>query len=227
MDQRKEREGGRTTEEQQKTADLKAKRHRRRVRVIRSFFLRLFSLALVLYILLFHIVGITVMPNGDMYPRLDAGDLILFYRVDRNPKAQDVVVIDKAVNTDYSALTASESAREPGIFRRVLNWLGFPDPDAPATRRFVVRVIGAPGDTVEISDERGLTVNGNAMIESNIFYPTRPYEGFTEYPVTLGEGEYFVLADFRNGGADSRVFGPVRLEEIQGIVITIMRRNRL
>ena len=49
----------------------------------------------------------------------------------------------------------------------------------------------------------------------------------TVYPLTLGEREYFVLADQRNGGMDSRYFGIVRAEEIRGIVITVLRRNNL
>ena len=105
--------------------EAKARRHRRRVRAIRSFFVRLFSLALVLYILLGHIVGLLIMPNGDMYPRMDAGDLILFYRIDRNPKAQDVIVMEKAVNPDHSALTVSGDRPEPGIIRKALTFLGF------------------------------------------------------------------------------------------------------
>ena len=40
-------------------------------------------------------------------------------------------------------------------------------------------------------------------------------------------GEVFVLADFRNGGADSRFFGPVKEQEILGTVITLVRRNHL
>ncbi|MBQ6207780.1 MAG: S26 family signal peptidase, partial [Oscillospiraceae bacterium] len=35
------------------------------------------------------------------------------------------------------------------------------------------------------------------------------------------------LADSRNGGSDSRYFGPVRRDEILGTVITILRRNNL
>ena len=45
--------------------------------------------------------------------------------------------------------------------------------------------------------------------------------------VSSTDGEYFVMADQRNGGKDSRYFGIVRADEIQGIVITILRRNNL
>ena len=211
--------------EQEQEQELKAKQHRRRVRALRSFLFRLISLVLVVYVLLFHIVGLLIMPSGDMYPRLDAGDMLLYYRLTREFRSQDIVVIEKAVNTDFSAVPAE--IPEPNWFRKALNWLGFKDPAAPETRTYVCRVIGAPGDKVEITDERGLTVNGNTLIETNIFYPTRAYEGYVEYPLTLGPGEYFVLADFRNGGTDSRYFGVVRAEEIRGVLITILRRNNL
>ena len=169
------------------------KRKRRRMRALRSFLIRLILLAAVVYVLLFHIVGITMMPNRDMSPRLDAGDLILFYRIERNPKLQDVVVIKKAGSDE----------------------------------KYVLRVVASPGDTVEVSDERGLAVNGNTQIEANIFYATRPYETEIEYPIVLKDNEYFVMADYRNGGKDSRYFGPITQDEIQGVVITILRRNGL
>ena len=207
--------------EAKEKAAAKDRRRRRRVRALRSFLLRLVSLALVIYILFFHLVGLTFMPSRDMYPRLDAGDLLLFYRIERSFKAQDIVVIDKQMEADTRT-------GEKTFVRKALDWLGFRDPEAPATQRFVCRVIAAPGDTVEITDERGLSVNGNAVIESNIFYPTRPYEeGITEYPLKLQDGEYFVMADQRNGGMDSRYFGIVKADEIQGIVITILRRSNL
>ncbi len=202
-------------------AAAKDRRHRRRMRELRFLLLRLGCLLLVIYILFFHLVGLTVMPGRDMYPKLDAGDLLLFYRIERSFKAQDIVVIDKQTEADTRT-------GEKGFVRKALDWLGFRDPEAPATQRFVCRVIAGPGDTVEITDERGLSVNGNAVIENNIFYPTRSYEeGMTVYPLKLGEGEYFVLADQRNGGMDSRYFGVVKTEEIRGIVITILRRNNL
>ncbi len=169
------------------------KRHRRRMRALRSFLIKVILLAAVIYVLFFHLVGITMMPSRDMYPRLDAGDLLLYYRLEKNIKAQDVVVIRKA-----------DSGEE-----------------------HVLRVIAGPGDTVEILQGKGLAVNGNKQAETNIFFATEEYEGRMAYPVKLGPGEYFVLADRRNGGMDSRYFGPVKAEEIQGVVITVVRRNNL
>ena len=203
----------------------KARRRRRRVRALRSFLLRLVGLALVLYVLFFHIVGLTVMPSGDMYPRLDAGDLVLFYRLDQAYKAQDVVVLDKAVTADFRAVPPT-GAEKPW-WRAALTWLGFPDPEEPPVTRFIGRVVAAPGDTVEVTENQRLIINGNAMIESGIFYTTNAYAGYTEYPVVLGPEEYFILADFRNGGVDSRFFGPVTAGEIRGTVITVVRRNNL
>ncbi len=169
------------------------KHKRRRKRALRSFLLRLAALALMVYVLFFHIVGIAVMPNEDMVPRLDAGDLLLFYRIERSPQVQDIAVIRKA-----------ESGRQ-----------------------YVLRVVACPGDTVEVTDERGLAVNGNALSEPYIYYPTKPYMDQMKFPIVLGDGEYFVMADYRNGGEDSRYFGPVTQDEIQGIVITVLRRNNL
>ena len=197
------------------------KRRKRRIKALRTLVFRLVSLALILYILLVHIVCFTIMPSNDMYPRLDAGDLLLFYRLGRDYRSQDIVLIDKVMEADASA------AYEPGTIRKALNFLGFRDPAGPPTQAFVCRVIGAPGDTVEITGESGLKVNGNAVVETNIFSVTRPYEEYVAYPVTLGPGEYFVLADSRNGGTDSRYFGVVKAEEIRGVLITLLRRNNL
>ena len=108
-----------------------------------------------------------------------------------------------------------------------MDWLGFKDPAEPEKTLYICRVVARPGDVVEISDAERLVVNGNTIIESNIFYSTPEYTGFVEYPLTLGDDEYFVLADYRKNGADSRFFGAVHKDEILGTVITIMRRNNL
>ena len=219
------------TPENDKAAQ-RAKNRKRHLRELRSLIIRTLLLLLVVYVLFFHLVGITVMPNADMYPRIDAGDLVLFYRLEKSFHAQDVIVFEKP--TAFLELTyeqkqemQAEPEPEKTAVRKALDWLGFRDPAEPEKSVFVCRVVAQPGDTVEIGQGERLVVNGNSMIETNIFYPTPEYEGFMEYPVTLGEGEYFVLADYRNGGADSRFFGAVKEDEILGTVITILRRNNL
>lgn len=90
---------------------------------------------------------------------------------------------------------------------------------------YVGRIVAVGGDTVDITDGGSLVINGNAVIEPNIYTSTPRYEGFVRYPLTLGEGEYFVLADYRNGGEDSRYYGAVTEKEVLGTVITVIRRN--
>ena len=220
-------------EEKQETANAeRAKLHRKHIRALRSLLIRLAALCLVLYVLLFHLVGIMVMPSADMYPRIDAGDLVLFYRLEKKYHAQDVIVFEKAtegLNEAYDDLAAysGEQAPEKPWWRKALDFLGFRDPAEHEKTRFVCRIVAGPGDTVQISEGERLMVNGNTMIENNIFYATPMYGDFVTYPLQLGEGQYFVLADSRGGGADSRFFGPVEAEDILGTVITILRRNNL
>ena len=281
-------------EEQEAEALLLArqKKRRRQRRAFGMLLIRFAVLLVVIYVLFFRLIGLMAMPDNDMYPRLDLGDLVIYYRLDKEPQAQDIIVFEKELSSlpDYNTPRESEEPRPSDVapdestpapgsdagqaavsgapdapdgsvlpspspastqpvpqtadvppsrtvedtsFRGQLNRLVYRVSVALGLRRpqgrrlFVSRVIAVQGDTVEITQEGQLLVNGNAVIETNIFYPTTLYVGFTEYPITLGPGECFVLADQRNGGADSRFFGPVKEEEIQGTVFTIMRRNNL
>ena len=185
-----------TTEEQQKLRK-KIRRNERAVRSYQFFLLRLAVFILVVWVLFFKIVGLLACPTGDMHPRIDNGDMVLYYRLDTDVRYQDVIVLEKAL----------DGVAEPKIM--------------------VLRVIAVAGDTVEITEDNRVVVNGNTLIEPDIYYATPQYEQFSDYPLTLQPGQCFVLADSRNGGVDSRYFGPVTQDEILGTVITIVRRNNL
>ena len=159
--------------------------------------IRFAAFLFVIWLLFFVFIGVTHMTGDDMYPRLDTGDLVLFYRLDKDVAAQDIIVIEREL------------------------------PGQEGTHRIVSRVVAVAGDTVEITDDEKLVINGNTVVESKIFYTTPRYEGYTEYPLTLGEGECFVLADHREGGTDSRFFGAVTRDQIEGTVIAVLRRNNL
>ena len=158
---------------------------------IRSFFFKLIMMVLLLWVLFGVLFGITPMRNNDMSPRISAGDLLLYYRLDENYRTNDVVVFEKD-GTEYTG-----------------------------------RIVGKGGESVEITEDAQLKVNGSSVIETDIFYSTPRCEEGIEYPVELAEDEYFILCDYRNGAKDSRYFGPVSRSEIKGNVITILRRSSL
>ena len=65
------------------------------MRALRNFLVRLFLLITVIGILFGVVFGLTPMANADMQPAVCAGDLMLYYRLDKNPKSDDVVVFQK------------------------------------------------------------------------------------------------------------------------------------
>lgn len=68
---------------------------------------------------------------------------------------------------------------------------------------YIKRIIGMPGETVQIDGEGNIYINGELLEESygmeTIESPGRAYE-----PITLAEDEYFVMGDNRNNSSDSR-----------------------
>lgn len=81
----------------------------------------------------------------------------------------------------------------------------------------VKRVVGLPGDTVEL--RKGvLYVNGRAYEEDFIYYPGESNFG----PVTVPEGEYFLMGDNRTNSKDSRAVGTVSRKEIVGKVTAVI-----
>ena len=78
------------------------------------------------------------------------------------------------------------------------------------------RVIGLPGETVQITGGR-ILINGEVYNEGKDF-PMITNPGLAATAVTLESGEYFVLGDNRNNSEDSRYadIGMVRKRYIVG-----------
>lgn len=158
---------------------------------ITSFITKLIAMAAILVAMFGFIFGITPMKNNDMAPKLSSGDLILYYRLDREFRAQDVVIFHKD------------------------------------GRQYVGRVAAKGGDSVEITEDSHLTINGSTVVETDIFYSTPRYGDEVTYPVELKDNQYFILCDYRNGAKDSRYFGPVEAVEIKGKALAVLRRSGL
>ncbi|AIQ56071.1 signal peptidase I [Paenibacillus borealis] len=87
--------------------------------------------------------------------------------------------------------------------------------NGPDRKEYLVkRIIGIPGDIVEVRDQQ-LYVNGKVVDEPYIDTAIEDPD-FSE--MTVQEGTYFVMGDNRHAGAskDSRYFGAVAQESIVG-----------
>lgn len=82
---------------------------------------------------------------------------------------------------------------------------------------FVKRIIGLPGETVQIIGS-DIYINGE-ILEENYGRVPILHAGEAATPITLGEDEFFVLGDNREGSQDSRDFGAVKKKDISGRVI--------
>lgn len=93
-------------------------------------------------------------------------------------------------------------------------------------RHYTARIVAQGGDEVDVDKEGQLKINGSVQ-EEEIFYPTEAVDGGIELPCKVPEGSVFLLCDFRTQGTDSRVYGPVEIEDLDGKVISILRRRGL
>jgi signal peptidase I len=141
----------------------------------------------VLTLLLFMVVRLTVqnfrVDGPSMMPTLQTNEYIL---------------VDKAVYFLH-----------PPQRGDIIVFIAPPDP----SQDYVKRVIGVPGDTVQVDVSGKVYVNGDALSEPYVADLDNPYGAHTW---KLGANQYFVLGDNRGDSSDSRAWGPVPRGNIIG-----------
>jgi len=88
-----------------------------------------------------------------------------------------------------------------------------------ATKDFIKRVIGLPGDKVYL--HQGFVYINDKKLDESAYLASdiRSYAGAylkEDEPIIVPQGEYFVMGDNRPESADSREFGPIRLSSVIG-----------
>ena len=148
-------------------------------------------------------------PTGSMEDNLKIGDHIVVNKFIYGPKGDSFL----------SRLFPLREVKRGDV-------MVFRFPEQPDTD-FVKRVIGVPGDRLQIRDKK-VFVNGKQLEEPYVVFddPTtypdqpalpEPYRSRDHYgPVTIGPGQYFAMGDNRDHSHDSRYWGPVPRGMIKG-----------
>ena len=100
--------------------------------------------------------------------------------------------------------------------------------NAPLNETIIKRVIATEGQTVDIDFDTGTVyVDGQPIEEAYIAERTYTSEG-AQFPVTLGEGELFLMGDNRNHSTDSRssMLGVVDERYVVGKAVVLLFPGR-
>lgn len=86
------------------------------------------------------------------------------------------------------------------------------------------RIVGLPGEKIDIKSQDGVYVNDKILDES---YVQTTKSSFKDASVTLKNDEYFVLGDNAPLSADSREYGPIPRKHIVGKIIYALNGLKL
>ena len=172
----------------------------------------LFIVALAVAIVLkTFVVQAFFIPSGSMEPTLEPGDRVLVQKVVYGPDRGDVIVF-----SDPQGRPGPDRGIVGGFVHWLSSTLGI---ERPEHEDFIKRVIGLPGETVELRDGR-LFVDGVRIREPYLkgAVDTRDYG-----PVKVPEGALFVLGDNRLNSNDSRFgLGLVPVDKVVGRAFAIV-----
>jgi signal peptidase I len=146
-------------------------------------------------------------PSTSMVPTIEVNDRVLVnklaFRVGE-PRRGDVVVF----LNPYDFGNLEESVPE-AVVRHILEAIGVRTAHADD---FIKRIVALERDVIEIHDNE-LLINGEPVDEPYLnpgsVMPDRPAE-------TVPPGHVFVMGDNRTGSQDSRIFGPIPVEDLVG-----------
>jgi signal peptidase I len=134
--------------------------------------------------------------------------------------------IIQPVEVDGKSMEATLSNGNHLLLEKVSYWFGGPERfdvvvfqpyDDEEEMYYIKRIIGLPGETVQIIDNI-IYINGEPLEENYGKESEIIDSGIAAEPITLGDDEYFVLGDNRNNSKDSRSesVGAIKRESILG-----------
>lgn len=177
-----------------------------------------FVIAYVIYLVINNIFGtVAGIKQSSMYPTCKEGHKVLISRrliYNRDVNVGDIVILEaptESAPSEGSSVTAFYLERK-GIESFIYNIMGI------GKRSYIKRVIAVGGDHLYIDENGKVYVNDILQKED---YLTEQYTPITGdyYDVVVPDGHVFVMGDNRQGSMDSREFGCIPLNKVDGKVV--------
>lgn len=150
-------------------------------------------------------------PSESMIPTIQVNDRVMVNKLTTRfgqPDRFDVVVF-----TDPAAPEREESFFQ-AVRRAILEAVGV----SVREEDLIKRVIGLPGETITVRNNM-VHIDGVPLEEPHL----TPGVRMPDYgPVTLGPDEIFLMGDNREFSMDSRVFGPIPIDDVIGEAFMII-----
>ncbi|MBQ9314703.1 MAG: signal peptidase I [Clostridia bacterium] len=184
-------------------------------REIAEWVLCILAAFVVAIIIKYFIFTPTLVQQRSMTPTILDGERVLINRIVRTFQLPinrgDIITFEKPDATEESGVAYYN--KNTGVVSFVLHDL------LEITKvSYIKRVIGLGGDHIEISADGEVYINGEILNEPYLIEGlATPITG-EFYNIDVPEGYIFVMGDNRTGSSDSREFGCIPLEKVEGRV---------
>ncbi len=152
-------------------------------------------------------------PSGSMLPTLQVGDHLLVEKFIYGIRIPSLTFYGKKIPFSGRVIMPMEKPRHGDVIVFI--------PPFDNSVDYIKRVIGIPGDTIEIRNKKvyinnRLSSNPHAHFTSDLVLPATSGPRDNYGPITVPEGKLFVMGDNRDDSNDSRFWGFVDQQDVLG-----------
>ena len=169
-----------------------------------------------------------------MQPDFPENSISFVTKIYPAPRRGDVVLLERRINKEHKFY--EKVWHNVRLFFTAQQYDSYSDKSFPDTNNQLRRVVGLPGDEIYMKDyvlyvkpageKHFLTEFELAEKPYNLTFLTPPVEWNGSVgvkgsfdPITLGYDEYFVLGDNRISSSDSRLWGSVKKQDMEGRIL--------
>lgn len=210
--------------------ELKKQNKRKVISTIIYFLLIYLILNIIFCYILFPVKQTSI----SMLPDFQENSISFVTKIYKTPKRGDVVLLDRRINPEHKFY--EKIWHNISLFFTAQQYDSYVEKSFPDTNNQLRRIVALPGDEIYMKDyvlyikpqgeKHFLTEFELAARPYNLTFITPPVEWNGSVGVKgsfdsiiLGSDEYFVLGDNRISSSDSRLWGTVKKQDMQGKIL--------